>query len=312
MKWIGEHIFQVKVLLIILILLVVITFGQRSGSSTASYSTSNGSFGATRNMAVSKVALPMSGGGGMSADYAESMPVPAVAPSLSTNRMVVRNSTLSLVVTSVASGLTTIENIATTTGGYLVDSSMSQPEGAANGSITIRVPSEKRAEALASIKAAGLRTVSEQVTGSDVTDEYADLDSRLASLKKTKTKIEDLLDRSGNVSDLMNVQRELMNLQSQIDSVLGQQKYLEGNTKLSRISVYLSTDEFSLPYAPDQPWRPEVVFKQAVRSLVGTLRGLVDWVIWIGVYAPVWVPAGLIIWFLKKKFGQPAVNSRAN
>jgi len=245
MKWVNEHLLGNRTLLIIFIILLVLLLVRQSGvtpmnSSTVSYG------GAMRNASMTKMSLPMSGGG-MTADYAESMPMQEPAPSIATNRMVVRNSTLSLVVTSVASGLSEIEKIATTMGGYLVDSSMSQPEGAASGSITIRVPSEKRTEALVNIKAAGLRTVSEQVQGSDVTDEYADLDSRLASLRKTKTKIEELLDRSGNVSDLMNVQRELMNIESQIDSVLGQQKYLEGNAKLTRISVYLSTDEFSLP-----------------------------------------------------------------
>jgi hypothetical protein len=76
---------------------------------------------------------------------------------------------------------------------------------------------------------------------------------------------------------------------------------LEKTAKLAKITLYLSTDEYVLPYAPTTPFRPEVIFKQAVRSLVGTLRGLVRLGIWLGVYSVIIVPVGLMIWFFSRK-----------
>jgi len=108
------------------------------------------------------------------------------------------------------------------------------------------------------------------------------------------------MDQATRVSDLMEIQMQLTNIQQQIDSYKGQQNYLEQTSKLTSISVTLSTDELALPYAPDKAWRPEVIFKLAVRSLVGTLRGFGSAAIWIAVYSPVW---GLILLgyiFIKK------------
>jgi hypothetical protein len=91
-----------------------------------------------------------------------------------------------------------------------------------------------------------------------------------------------------NVSDMLNVQRELLNVQQQIDAIKGQQAYLEGSAKLTRISVYLSTDELALPYAPDDSWRPSVVLKEAIRSLILNVRGILNALIWIAVFFPFW------------------------
>jgi hypothetical protein len=61
-------------------------------------------------------------------------------------------------------------------------------------------------------------------------------------------------------------------------------------------------DEYALPYAPDTNWKPETVFKLAVRSLVLNLRGLASAAIWLTVYAALWLPLLLIAIFAWKKF----------
>jgi hypothetical protein len=91
-----------------------------------------------------------------------------------------------------------------------------------------------------------------------------------------------------------------VSLQDQIDVLKGRQKYLEQTAKLSKITVYLSSDEFALPYVPAKPFRPETIFKQAVRSLVLTLRDLAKAGIWIGVYSIVWLPVLVIILLVRK------------
>ena len=223
------------------------------------------------------------------------------APITGIDRMVITETTMSVVVKDVSEAIKTAQQKAESLGGYMVNSHLSKPEEAASGSITIRVPEEKLTEALEAFRKVGLRVVDENVSGRDVTDQYVDLEARLATLNKTKAKFEEILDRATQVQDLLNVQRELINLQSQIDSIKGQQQYLSQSAKLSKVTVYLSTDEFSLPYSPTQPWRPNVVFKLAVRSLVGTLRGAGTVAIWIGVYSPIWVPVLAIVWILKRR-----------
>ncbi|MBI2309648.1 DUF4349 domain-containing protein [Candidatus Collierbacteria bacterium] len=245
--------------------------------------------------------LPKTGGGAANMMRSILPPDSEAPPTSGQDRLIIRETTLSMVVKDASKSLKTIQQKTESLGGYMVNSHLSKPEESANGTITVRVPEEKLTEALEAFRRAGLRVVDENVSGRDITDQYVDLEARLATLNKTKAKFEEILDKATQVQDLLNVQRELINLQSQIDSIKGQQQYLSQSAKLSKITVYLSTDEFSLPYSPADPWRPNVVFKLAVRSLVTNLRNIGSAIIWIGVYSPVWVPISLIAWFLTKK-----------
>jgi len=224
-----------------------------------------------------------------------------VAPSESSDRIVIQDTGLSLQVKDVTKTINEIEESTKSFGGFLISSHLSKPEGAASGNISVRVPEDKRKEAMTAYKNMAVKVVSESVNGKDVTDQYTDLEAQLEVLNKTKIKYEEILQKAEKVTDLMSVQQQLTNLQSQIDNLKGQQKYFEQSAKLSKITIYLSTDELALPYAPTNEWRPTVIFKEAVRSLVGVIRSIGSLIIWIIVFIPIIVPALLIIRFIKRK-----------
>lgn len=235
-----------------------------------------------------KSTLPRTGGG--------IAPAPDVE-----NRLVVRNSQLSLLVKDVRQSQKAVIGKAQETGGYMVDSQISSPQGIDSGSVTVRVPENKLDNVLEHFRNLGIRVVSENLIGRDVTDEYVDVQSRLETLYKIEVKFEGILDKAEEVQDILQVQRELVNLQVQIDRLKGQQQYLEKTAQWSKITVYLSTDELALPYAPTQPWRPKAIFKRATRSLIGTGRSLGTLTIWLGVYSVVWLPVLGVIYFFKRK-----------
>lgn len=225
-----------------------------------------------------------------------------VPPSTKTDRLVVQESNLSLVVKNVRQAVDQILAETKNLEGYMVSSSLSQPEEAPYATLVIRVPAKNLQATLKFLRSQALKVTSENLVGTDVTDQYEDIAARLQTLNKTKAKFEEILDKATQVQDILTVQRELINLQSQIDGLKGQQQYLEKIAELSRITIYLSTDEFALPYAPATPFRPAVIFKQAVRSLVGTLRSAFKAVIWLGVYSVLIIPVALVIWIVSKRF----------
>lgn len=226
-----------------------------------------------------------------------SMPISDVAPSESLDRMVIRESSLSLQVQNVEESVTDIERVAEESGGFMVNSSINTPYEGATGYITIRVPESSRLMVLEKLKDMAVKVVSENVYGTDVTDQYEDIGEKLSVLQETKAKFEAILDRADDVNEILKVQQQILAVQNQIDALKGRQEYLEKTASLSLVTVSLSTDEFALPYAPDEAWRPQVVFKTAVRSLVRSVRGLADLFIWIVVYGVVLVP---VIWLVRK------------
>lgn len=291
MKGIFDWV-KTNLLVVILLVLIVYLFTRQNGPIPYRMTGPFG-IGGSSEMGMAKLNMTSSF---MPPDY-----TPPAPPTSQPNRLVVRDTSLSLVATDVQSAIKNIEEEAVRLGGYLVDSNVSIPEGAASGTISVRVPSDKRSQAIDAFKQLVVKTVSESVSGADVTDQYVDMQARLEVLNKTKAKFEEILVKAEKVQELLEVQRELTNMQAQIDSLKGQQKYLEQTAKLTKITAYISTDELALPYAPDQSWRPQVIFKQAVRSLIGSLRGVGSTLIWIGVYAPVWLPILIIFWWIKRK-----------
>jgi len=222
-------------------------------------------------------------------------------PIESQNRLIIKESYLSLVVKNVFDTQKKILEKTEKMGGFMVQSYFDNPQEAASATITIRVPAKKLDQALNDFKKLAVKVVSENLSGSDVTEEYTDIEARLTTLYKTKTKFEEIMEKANRVQDILEVQRELINLQGQIDALVGQKKYLEKSADLAKITIYLSTDELSLPYAPTESWRPQLVFKQAVRSLILTLRKIANLLIWVFVYLPIIIPLVAVYYFWKKK-----------
>ncbi|MEO8581198.1 MAG: DUF4349 domain-containing protein [Patescibacteria group bacterium] len=217
------------------------------------------------------------------------------------DRKVVKNSDLSLLVKDVRSSIDQITQFATNAGGFMVNSSVLTPEEGGSGNVSIRVPADKLENALQFLRGLSVRVVSENVTGFDVTDQFTDTQARLNTLTKTKATFEAMLDKANTVDDILRVQQSILQVQDQIDSLKGQLQYLEKTSQSSLITIYLSTDELALPYSPNEPWRPSVIFKTAVRSLVANLRQVGSAGIWVGVYSPILLIIGAIILVVRKK-----------
>jgi hypothetical protein len=240
-------------------------------------------------------------------------PFPPVMPQESVDvnvgdRKLVRNSDVSLLVDDVRSAIDQITSFAAQNNGFMVNSSVNTPEEGGSGHVSIRVPAEKLESTLQFLRGMSVRVVSENITGTDVTDQYTNTQARLDTLSKTKATFEGMLENATTVDEILRVQQSILQVQDQIDALTGQLEYLEKTSQSSLISVYLATDELSLPYSPSEPWRPAVVFKTAVRSLMMSMRSVATAAIWVAVYSPVVIVVGIFVlivrMLMKKKVQQ--------
>lgn len=218
----------------------------------------------------------------------------------SDNRVVLKETNLSLLVKDVSKTSDQVIDYAKSLGGYMVSSTFNRPEEAPFATVTVRVPTGKLDEALKYLRGLAVKITSENLYGTDVTEQYVDIEARLGVLHQTQSKLNELLKNSTAVQDVLSVQRELSNIQSQIDDLMGQKKSIDQNAQLTKVTTYLSTDELALPYVPDKAFRPNLIFKQAVRSLVDTLRWLGEAAIWLVVYSVIWLPLLAGIYYFKK------------
>jgi len=243
--------------------------------------------------------MPSVGGGGL--DIAMAPPTQESAPQPDIDdRMVVETSNASLLVEDVQKQVDKVIKYAEDKGGYMVSSSLQRPEEAPFATVVVRIPQPELRTAIKYLETIAVRVTSLNIKGRDVTDQYVDLQARLETLQTTKTKFEEILAKAVEIDDILRVQRELVNLQRQIDNLKGQQQYLEKTAQNAKLTVYLSSDEWALPYTPEKPFRPKVIFKTAVRSLILTLRGIGKLLIWVVVYGAIWIPILIIIFIIKR------------
>ena len=105
-------------------------------------------------------------------------------------------------------------------------------------SLTLKVPVPGYQAALGVLGRLGHQAaLSQQST--DVTQQVADVGSRVTSEQAEIVQLRGLLSRTGSVTDLLQVQQQLSNDESQLESLLAQQRALNHETTYATISMLL-------------------------------------------------------------------------
>ena len=127
------------------------------------------------------------------------------------------------------------EFVAQKYGGYVMSSSTSG-DRYQSGYLMIRVPSKNFDFAMNDLKGLG-ETKSESRNGQEVTDQFIDLNARLKTWQSQEAVLLRLMDNANSISETMTVQRELQQVQYQIEQIKGQLRVLRDQTSYSTISV---------------------------------------------------------------------------
>lgn len=224
-----------------------------------------------------------------------------VADDVGSDRKVVRNASMSMVVDDVQKRMSEIEKRVLARKGFVVNSSFNKLDIAPTGYVSVRVPSDALEAMIDEIRMLG-DVQHTDVSGRDVTDEYVDIEAQLKNAKAGEEALLGLMQRAGSVGDILQVQRELINMRSTIERLEGRIRLLDQTIDLSLLTVRMSTDPALLPTIDEQDaWKPLVTFKEAVRGLVGFGKWVGDMVIWAVVFLPLIVIVLGLWWVYRKR-----------
>jgi hypothetical protein len=216
-------------------------------------------------------------------------------------RMIVRSGDMSLVVDNVTQAMQAITQLAAGHNGYMVSSSVYGEEEEMRGWISIRIPDEKFEQALADIRSLAIRVEQENTNSQDVTEEYIDLEARLANAEATEQEFLALLDKAEDVDDILEIYESISRVRQEIEQIKGRMQYLERTSSMSLISVSLRP-EFSAQSTVPAGWNALEIFKSAARGLVITGQVLGTIVIWLLIFIPIWgTILGIILWRRHKR-----------
>lgn len=104
-----------------------------------------------------------------------------------------------------------------------------------NISITARIPIQHFEDFLTASTAGVIEFENQSISAQDVTEEYVDIQARIKTKKEVEQQYINLLDKAVNVTEIMEIERELGYIREEIESAEGRLKYLENSSAYSTI-----------------------------------------------------------------------------
>jgi len=240
-------------------------------------------------------------------------PVAAVNPDeqtavlFTTDRMIIRNGELDLLVKDTHQAVSRVAQIADVHGGYVLSSALSGEGKQISADLTITVRADQFDAALDDLQGIALQVQSQRATGEDVSAEYVDLDSQLRNLQATQTRLRTFLDESATVTEALDVNEQLASIEGQIEQVKGRMNYLEEHAALSTIMIHLSMPQAPAPTPTPAPWALRPAIDRSIKVQAGLAHFLVEAVVWLvivlGPYAIIaaFAAYGFRLWLNKKQ-----------
>jgi hypothetical protein len=104
-----------------------------------------------------------------------------------------------------------------------------------------------------------------------------------------------MLEKATRVSEALEVNKGLNEVQGQLEKVAGRLKYLQQNSSLSTVTATFYPESHT---SVESGWRPLEVARIALNSLLGVLQFLGSVVIVVIVFAPLWAPP---VWIYRRR-----------
>lgn len=101
----------------------------------------------------------------------------------------------------------------------------------------IRVPAQNFDALLGGLEEEIRRLDNRQINVRDVTEEFVDIQARLRSKKELEARYAELLEQARAVSDMLEIERQMEQLRSQIESIEGRLRYLQDQVALSTLRL---------------------------------------------------------------------------
>ncbi len=174
------------------------------------------------------------------------VPTASLAPATSTiDRMTVRTAEQQVVVDSPLVAGRRVERMIHETGGYLEQSS-----GSKDGKVRItgRVPAAQLDSIMDVVARLGVER-RRSTTGSDVTDQYTDLEARLRSNIALRDRLQQLVARAATLDEVLTLERQIARIQTDIDGLQAHLDQLKSQATLASLSVSLDRKRVLGPLA---------------------------------------------------------------
>jgi len=204
----------------------------------------------------------------------------------------VRSAEVRLQVQEAAAAANRIDSMARAHDGMIADSRITQADRAPTDvRIVLRVPADSFDAVIGGVRRIG-RVRSENTSMGDVTRQYTDLDTRLAVKEQTAAQLRGLLaTRTGKLSDVLEVERELGRVVTEVEQMKAQRREYDREVAVSSIAITL--------FEPaSEGWTSlRSSIADSFREMTDVLASSVGTIVYLVAYLVPWAIVGTAGWW---------------
>ncbi len=174
---------------------------------------------------------------------------PSTVP-IDNQRKLVRNAQVELEIVRFDDAVQKITALAREDGGYVAtSSSQKQANGKLRGEVVVKVLPDHLDAFLQKVR--GLGELKNQTLGTeDVTKAYFDTDARLKNARVMEQRLLEMLKtKTGKVSDLLQVEKELGRVREEIEKMQGELKFWDAQVQFATVTISLAEKDLEEPAA---------------------------------------------------------------
>ncbi len=223
-------------------------------------------------------------------------------------RKLIYTATVHLVVKDFGATDSKIQSLTESVGGFIAEFREDRTYGDRRaGRWVVRIPTARFQEFLDQVVTFGVPET-RQIDAQDVTEEYVDLEARIANKKKLEQRILDLLEnQTGEIKDVIAVETELARVREEIERMEGRLRYLANRVELTTITISAREEvDYVPPQAPTFTGKVRNVWGQSLAALRQTAEvfalaavALTPWLTVMAVFgAPLVI--GLVRWWRRR------------
>ena len=221
---------------------------------------------------------------------------------------VIRTATLRIVAKDFGGVRATVEGIVSQAAGFVDQMTVTGDNAAARELRgTLRVPGDKMADTLARLRQIG--QVVEDTQGSqDVTDQIVDLDARMNSARATEKRLTELLaNRTGKLSDVLEVERELTRVRLDIERLDAEKTNVGRRVTYATIDVTISEERKAGLVGPlSLATRIRIAAADGLESALESVTLTMLFVLRAGPTLVLWSLAAGIAWLFGRRVLKPS------
>lgn len=192
------------------------------------------------------------------------------------NAKLILNADLSLETQDFEKSAADIEKMTAEAGGYIESSGTYGDTGSRSANYTLRVPQEKFEQFYAQL-GENMHVVSRSRSSEDVTEQYTDIETRLATLQTKHERLLSLLEKADKMEDIIALENALADCEYEIDSLTGSKRHYDDLVGFSTFYINLREVQTLTATADGTGFGAQLTqaAKTGARGLADVVRGTI-------------------------------------